>query len=83
MGIGFEVRIDLQFQCQESYGHDLYTCKRSRSKVNQFERQGGNGPTEASATRSVTNRTASVHELLWISPGVISDLSGIRPSYPA
>ena len=31
-----KVRVDLDLQSQESYGHDPYTCKRSRSKVSQF-----------------------------------------------
>ena len=28
---------DLDFQSRESYGHDLYTCKRSRSEVARYK----------------------------------------------
>jgi len=45
LGLGLELGLTLtsDLQSQESYGHDLYTCKRSRSKVSRFERSSGNG----------------------------------------
>jgi len=27
------VKVDLDLQSQQSYGHDRYACKRSRSKI--------------------------------------------------
>ena len=33
---------DLDLQSPASYGHDLLTCKRSRSTVSRFRRQSGN-----------------------------------------
>jgi len=44
---------DLDLQSQESYGHDLHTCKRSRLQVTWFKSKSGtdgqtDGRTEAS-----------------------------------
>jgi len=42
--VGFGVRVmvrvmvELDLQSQDSYGHDTYTCKRSRPKVSCFKR---------------------------------------------
>jgi len=44
LGLGVEMGLELgltltsDLQSQESYGHDPYTCKRSRLKVSWFER---------------------------------------------
>ena len=46
---------------------------------------GGRTPTDTGAEpRSGSNLVGPVRSetVLWISPGVISNLSGIRPSYP-
>jgi len=46
IGIGGWVMVDLDLQSQESYGHDPYICKRSRSKVIQFKKMSGNRRTD-------------------------------------
>jgi len=37
---------DHGLQSRKSYGHDPYTCKRSRSKVNRFKSESGNRRTD-------------------------------------
>ena len=53
--LGLTLTSDLDLQSQESYGHDPYTCKRSRSKVSRFE--DGNGRTEAIVLPPVLTRS--------------------------
>jgi len=73
LGVGGWVEVDLQ--SQESYGHDPYTGKRSRSKISQFERVDGwtNGQTDG--LDCITSRVNAVD---WIEQGLTSHQTHYR-----
>jgi len=67
VGFGFGVWVDLDLQSHKSYGHDPYTCKRSKSKVIRFKRQSGKRQTDGQTDRGdcITSRANAVGNNNW------------------